>query len=115
MALRLASKNKPEESSGETAKDSSSPKRHIKESTLAFYLANNYNKSGWEALHKDCKNRTDAIYPSYYTIRQAQRVCKPDNYFNNETEMRVPLQSLLNKTAERLVTALQAKDPNSIF
>lgn len=105
IALNLLSKNKvaQQDLENNNSMDSSSLiERHSAETAFAFYVNNDFTKAKWINLHKDCKSR----YPSYDVIKKEKDKCKPNNYFISENEVRVTLQALLNKSAERLVYAL---------
>lgn len=85
--------------------------RHSKESALNFFLSNDFSKQSWINLHRDAKKRGKAIYPSYDIIQIAQEECLPGAYeIASDYEVRVSLQLLLNKTAERLIEALSEED-----
>lgn len=79
--------------------------RHTKESELAFYLEYDYSKSRYEGLVTDSKFRNSSIYPAYQIVKSAMVECQPQNYNICEIEVLVPLQEMLNKTAERLCDA----------
>jgi len=54
----------------------------------------------------DCRTRNCSIYPAYHHVREAMVECQPNNYEISESEVFVPLQDMLNKTAERLCDAV---------
>lgn len=90
--------------------------RHSKESALNFFLSNDFSKQSWISLHKDAKKRGKAIYPSYDIIQTAQKECLPPQYeITSDFEVRVSLQGLLNKTAERLIEALYEENKSNTF
>jgi len=88
--------------------------KHTKESALAFYLEYDYSKRRYEGLVVDCRTRNCSIYPAYHHVREAMVECQPNNYEISESEVFVPLQDMLNKTAERLcdAVALQWEEEN---
>lgn len=77
-------------------------RRHTNESTLAFYLENNYYERTYRALVEDSVSRNSRVYPAYEFVEEDMIKCLPENIKNSEIEVCVPLQSLLNKTTERL-------------
>lgn len=79
---------------------------HSPDSGLAFYLENDYSKRSWRSLCMDTRSRGIKIYPTYKVISQAMAKCRPENCTASELEVTVPLQSLLNKTSERLCFAI---------
>jgi len=83
-------------------------KKHTKESALALYLENNYSQQQWNTLSKDSRERTgkNNIYPSYRQIKLAKDECIPTGCTYSETEAKVSLQGICNKTVERLCISL---------
>ena len=93
--------------SGETnSSEQNNLLRHTKESALAFYLEYDYSKSMYEGLVTDSNSRNSSIYPAYQIVKSAMVECQPQNYRISEIEVLVPLQKMLNKTAERLCDAV---------
>lgn len=76
--------------------------RHTKDTALAFYLDNDYSKRKYEALVKDTHSKGSKIYPCYGLVHEAMLMCQVNHCKSSETEVVLPLQSLLNKSAERL-------------
>lgn len=87
--------------------------RHSSESALAFYLENDYNQRSYSNLVNDSRERNCSIYPSYKKVTEAMVQCQPQNYIFSELECLIPLQSLLNKTSERLCEAVSLERPKS--
>ena len=60
------------------------------------------------------KKRKADMYPSYEKIREAKRQCYPDPLLVlttvSETKVKVPLQRLLDHTAERIFKVLESKN-----
>lgn len=79
--------------------------KHTKESGLALFLEGNYTTENYIALYKDSRERGCPIYVSYDDIKLAKEECKVDVTYS-ETEVKVSMQQMLNKTAERLYKAV---------
>lgn len=80
---------------------------HSKETALALFLECDLTKNAYAAIVKDSRSRNSFIYPSYRSIRQAKLECLPANYIVvSEVEIAVSMQSMLNKSAERLCEAV---------
>lgn len=80
--------------------------RHSEDSGLAFFLEYNYSVRGYKGLVSDSHNRKCYIYPSYYFIKEAMNKCLPQKIVNTEVEVKISLQSILNKTVERLCESI---------
>lgn len=103
LAATLSHKKKENENeSGEPAQDNLSINRHTGESAAAFYLENNYTVSQYKALVNDSISRNSKIYPAYEIVSKAMTESLPNVEAKSETEFIVPLQDMLNKSAERL-------------
>lgn len=76
--------------------------RHTKDTALAFYLDNDYSKNKYVALVKDSRSRGCNTYPCYEILHEEMLMCHVNNCKSSENEVIIPLQSLLNKSAERL-------------
>lgn len=91
-------------SNSDKIKSNANNMKHSSDSALAFYLENDYTFKQYHALVKDSRKIKCTIYPAYEFIKEAKAQCKPpsSSYSISETEVCIPLQSMLNKTAERL-------------
>lgn len=85
--------------------------RHSPESALSFYVNNDFSKAKWINLHKDCKAR----YPCYDVIQKEKKKTYPQNITITQSEAKIPLQSLLDKTSERYAEYLSSKQPEISF
>lgn len=82
---------------------SKTPNDHTKESALSFYLEYNFSVRMYKALVSDCRARGSSLYRSYNSIDQIRKECLVLPYdLQIETEVRVTLPDILNKTSERL-------------
>lgn len=84
-------------------------KPHTPQSALAFYLENDYTVKEYNNLAKDCKERSPIpIYPPYYKIAAEKKRCVEGLLFSVESEktFQISMQSLLNKSAERLIESI---------
>lgn len=100
LAARLGKKSDDNNSS--KTNDVCVTKHHCGKSALAFFLEYDYSKAQYCALLRDCKEKGITIYPSYWQIIQEKKQCKPKNYLVSKDRISVDLQSMLNKSAERL-------------
>lgn len=82
--------------------------RHSKESAFAFYVNNDFTKAKWINLHRDCRAR----YPSYGAILKVKKDCYPKDMLITKSSVLIPLQSLLDKTAERYVKYFNRQNPD---
>lgn len=82
---------------------------HSNESSLALYIESNLNTKSYKFIASDCRLRGFKYLPSHLFLQKAIAECMPENISYSESEVIVPLQSILNKTAERLCEAV-AKD-----
>lgn len=100
-------KDKSAAVSGEASySQENNPLRHTKESALAFYLEYDYSKNTYKGLVTDSRSRNASDYPAYESVKSAMIECQPESYKISESEVLVPLQEMLNKTAERLCDAV---------
>ena len=76
--------------------------RHCDESALAFFLEYDYSVNQYKALVHDTHERKTYIYPAYEFVKKEMAKCMPKNVSLSEVEVSVPLQDILNKSAERL-------------
>lgn len=106
LALSIAKRN-VNVAADETETTSSAPVPHSLESGFALFLENDFSRKQWERLVHDSKERNARIYPSFYNLAKVKAVCRP-SFYTVETEacVQVPFQMMLNKSAERLVTAV---------
>ncbi|KAJ6646173.1 hypothetical protein Bhyg_01384 [Pseudolycoriella hygida] len=80
---------------------------HKLETAFAFFMDHDYSKITWDALVEDTTQHGAPIYPSYYKLSKVKKECRPSVYTEEtETCVQVPFQIMLNKSAERLVTAV---------
>lgn len=110
LALKAAKKatETPEECDSKIVEDESNL-IHTKESALAFHLEYNFSEYQYRGLQMDTKARKSSIYPSYWEILEAKKGIICEIAHMSETEVRVSLQSILNKTSERLSEAVALK------
>lgn len=69
---------------------------------LAFLLDNKLTKQQYKNIRKMAKCRNANIYPSYENILISKKHCYPDILNISETSCKIPLQSLLNHTTQRI-------------
>lgn len=84
---------------------------HSPLSALAFYIENDYTVVEYKNLVEDTKARTiglPPIYPSYNIIDQQKKKCLEGLKIEEQSEItyRASLQSLLNKSSERLLQSI---------
>lgn len=97
--------------------DCASPKKHTPESGLAFFIQGDYTKAQYKSLlrdqremYKDSKKHPQ-LYPSYNKISEAKKQCQLPFETLSEKEIVVDLQQMLDKTAVRLINALNSVEP----
>lgn len=109
LALNIAKKNANviDTIDGDDDIDSSTVIPHTLESAFAFFLENDFSKAQWDRLVHDSKKQNAPIYPSYYMLDKIKKEIRPTEFsVENEICVQLPFQVMLNKTAERLVTAV---------
>lgn len=84
---------------------------HTNESALAFFLENDLTVQSYKNIFKDARSRINGsktIYPSYHSIEKAKQDCLDGLTITKQTEKVVEctLQSMLNKSAERLIESV---------
>lgn len=93
---------------------------HTNESALAFFLENNLTVQSYKNIAKDARKRITGlknIYPSYYFVEKAKKDCLSGIQITtqNEVVVQCTLQSMLGKSAERLVESVgSAWDQNPL-
>lgn len=75
------------------------------EEALSLLLDISLSKEQYTVIRGGSKSKGADIYPTYNDVRDAKSCCRPerDSIQVTETMARVPLQSLLNHTAKRIV------------
>lgn len=71
--------------------------------SLALLIDGKLTRSQYELIQTQAKQRCANIYPSYAKVLEAKKSCYPADIEITEQGVKIPLQSLTNKTAERLV------------
>ena len=79
------------------------PRAYTREQALALFVDANHTKATWQLTRMSAKEQSANIYPTYREIAAAKRDCYPDGISLQPTRAEVPLQSLVNHTAERIV------------
>lgn len=85
---------------------------HTPQSAFAFFLENDYSVAEYMNLSEDAKNRifgAPPIYPPYEQIYSEKKKCLEGLEITEASEVtyQVSFQSLLNKSAERLMEGLE--------
>lgn len=70
---------------------------------LAFIIDNKLTKQQYINIRLGSKNRNCDIYPSYENIVVEKKKCYPCNIDNQESSCKIPLQSLLDHTTDRIL------------
>lgn len=73
------------------------------EKALALLLDAKLSKYQYEMLKKACRNIGHDIFPCYSKVLEAKKTCYPENININESSATVPLQSILDHTASRIL------------
>ena len=77
------------------------------EEALSFFVDNNFTKTQYINIRKECKMRNTNIFPPYHIIRETKKKCYPQNVSITETSATIKLQSLVDHTIERLAVVQQ--------
>ena len=80
-----------------------SPISLTSEEALAFLYDNNFSKHQYLNIRIACKERNADIYPTYYKILKAKLLCRPDGIEVTDKVAKVPLNSIVKHTANRIV------------
>lgn len=89
------------------------PQPHTPQSALAFFLENDYTVNEYNNLAKDCKKRSGTqVYPPYHHIEEEKKSCLAGLEFTVQTEStcQITMQSLLNKSAKRLIESVDQEE-----
>lgn len=70
---------------------------------LALYVQTRMTKYQYQVLRQALQNEGYDILPSYKSILSSKKECYPENIEVTESSARVPLQNLLDHTAERIL------------
>lgn len=92
------------------------------EKALALYIDNKFTKEQYISIQQISKEHNANIYPTYENLLTAKKECYPNNILITDISAEINLQSLLNHTIHRLVTAqievlesrIEDYDPTSI-
>lgn len=74
------------------------------EEALLFLIENNLTKQQYINIREMSKSRNCDIYPHYQKIRECKLQCRPDGLSVTESSAQIPLQSLVNHTAKRILS-----------
>lgn len=66
-------------------------------------MDNNLTKNQYTNIRIGSKARNSNIYPSYDKVLIAKKQCYPNNVIITECSAEIPLQDLLNHTAQRIL------------
>lgn len=82
---------------------------------LALYVDLKCTRQKYELLHFQAKSRNSDLYPPYYKLVEAKKNCYPNgNIEISDVSVRIPLQSLLDHTTQRLIETFDASLLESI-
>lgn len=85
-------------------KDSNQVQMQLTENeALALIISCNLNIQTYKILRKVALNHGHDLFPSYQKVLEAKKLCYPSDIQINEVKCEVPLQSLLNHTAEKIM------------
>ena len=73
------------------------------EQALSLFVEGRYTKASWQLTRSSARGQHADIFPAYNRIRAAKVECYPDGVVVEPGRAEVPLQSLLDHTARRLV------------
>ena len=79
------------------------PIPYTADEALAWMLDSKVNRDSYQLTRTQAKKRKADIYPSYKKIQEAKRRCYPDDIKVDDFKAVVPLQNLLNHTAQRIL------------
>ena len=79
------------------------PTMYTPEEALSVFVEGGFTKASWQLDRSSAKGQHANIYPAYNKIRAAKAECYLDGVVVESNRAEVPLQSLLDHTARRLV------------
>ena len=82
---------------------STPPRLYDRQQALALFVERRDTKERWQLSREAAKDQGANIYPSYHEITAAKKECWPEGIDVQPTKAEVPLQSLLEHTAERII------------
>lgn len=80
------------------------------ERALALIVDARLSKNQYQQLRNTAKENNADLYPSYNKVREAKKLCYPEKITASENSVCVELQSLLDHTTCRLLSALDLKN-----
>lgn len=80
------------------------PTRLTPAEALVFLLENNFTKKQYLNMRDLNKSRNCNIYPGYEKVLEYKIQCRPEGLMVTQSKADVPLQSLLNHTAKRILS-----------
>lgn len=76
---------------------------------LALFVDLKFTRQKYKLLHAKAQSRNSDLYPPYYKIEEAEKSCYPAGEIQiSDVSVKIPLQSLLNHTAQRLIQTCDA-------
>lgn len=79
------------------------PERFTDDEALSLFMDSDMTKESYQKIRLAAKRKKADIYPPYNQIREAKRLCYPNNISVEEDSASVPLQNLLDHTALRII------------
>ena len=76
---------------------------------LSLLVATDMTKRSYQTVRTSAKRKRANIYPTYNEVREAKRKCYPEDISISEDPAKVPLQSLLDHTALRIIEEQKEK------
>jgi hypothetical protein len=72
------------------------------DSALAMMIDTDLTTSQYNTIREQSNMAVKNLYPSYYKVKESKNLCYPDDIQVTETEVKIPLQNLMDLTVKRL-------------
>lgn len=86
---------------------SNSPPKLAPDQALALLIDANLSSNQYNIVRDQAKNHSCTLYPPYYVVKEAKRLCYPKDIIITEVSAEVSVQSLINHTVARLCVGLE--------
>ena len=90
------------------------PTKFTGEEALSLLVETDMTKQSYQTVRSAAKRKHADIYPPYNEVREAKQKCYPDDISITEDSAKVPLQSLLDHTALRIIQEQKEKITEAI-
>lgn len=84
--------------------------KYTPDAALTLMIEMMLSKRSYQIMRQSAKSLGNDIYPSYHRVLEAKKACYPSDIVCTERSAMVPLQSLLDHTARRLLESRSSEE-----